>query len=343
MPMFSLAPAIFDVIFYVGITTAVYCSILSLFQNDLKKIFACLTCSQLGFVFSVLGLQSVSGALLYLVVTSLAIAFLFLLSGIVVALTDTQDIRYMGELRKSNPLLAVFYLIGIISLSGVFFSGMLPKLQILNLFIKNGYFIEYGFMMFTTFITTICCAKTYLLIFEGEKKYQDKPVKILLPVKISVWMSAILTAFLGFIISSKFPVLFEVYTKNQLSLKGIFIFFVINLFATGLCLVLYKYKKLSDIVPCKISRFFEEGFIINKIYRFFINYIYEPLCKIVALVDKYVVNGFVKIISITVKLFGVLVSKMQTGSLQSYLLGSLLGIITAIGLVVFYYFKIKGF
>ena len=343
LPMFNLSPIVADTIFYVGLITAVYCALLSLFQNDIKKIFACLTCSQLGIVFCAIGLQVVSSALLYLTLSAFAIALLFLIAGMITALTDSQDINYMGGLRKEKSVLAILYLIGIISLSGIFFSGVFSKTQILNLFIQKGLFIEYGFIMFSTFITTVCCAKTYMLIFEGDKNYEEENTEFLLPEKISVWALALPTAVLGLIISPKFYLLFDVASKNQLSLKGLVIYFVINLSAIILSFVLFKLNKLSNIIPYQISRYFEEGFIINIIYKFFLKYVYEVICKIIDFVDKYLIRGAIKVLGLLIKLFAVIISKMQTGNVQSYLLGSLLGILTAIGLVVFYYFKIKGF
>ena len=87
----------------------------------------------------------------------------------------------------------------------------------------------------------------------------------------------------------------------------------------------------------------EEGFFINRIYQLFGNYIYKPICKCLSFIDTFIIGGIEKLISLTVKIFAVLISKMQTGSLQSYLLSAFIGIVLAIGFIVFYYFKIKGF
>ena len=343
LPMFSLSGTILNIILYTGLVTAVYCAILSLFQSDIKKIFACLACSQMGLIFCAIGLQAVSSAILYLLLTSFPIALLFLLSGLISSLTDSEDINYIGGLRKKYPVLTVLYLTGILSLSGIFFSGVFPKTQILNLFIQDGLFKAYGFILFSVFITTVCCVKTYLMIFEGAKNYSETTFEISIQEKISVWALALPTIFLGLIINSNFHLLFDVVSKNELSFKGLILFFVINIMAVILGLVLYKFGKLSNIIPYKISKYFEEGFIVNKIYKIFMKYFYEPVCKIVDFIDSYLIKGIVKGITLIFKLFGIAVSKMQTGSVQTYLLWSFLGVLAAIGLVVFYYFKLKGY
>ena len=344
LPMFNLSSLIMKIVLYVGLITAIVTSVLTIFQNNIKKFLACITCSQLGLIFAVLGLYTISPGLLHLTFSAFAIALLFLLSGIIIVLTDTEDIIYMGGLRKTHPYLAACYLMGSLSLSGIFFSGIFSKIQLSNVFLHNGLLNEYGLILLSSFIISFCLAKSYLLIFESENKNdkENKDFVIHWPVKISVFTLLLPVLILGPIINKSFNSLFDITLKTNLSLKGLGLFITINVLSWIFAIILFKLGKLP-LLPDKFYKFSKEGFFVSRIYNALGEYIYKPLCKFINIIDKYIIGGIEKAVSILIKICAVLVSKMQTGNLQSYLLEAFIGIIAAVGFIVFYYFKIKGF
>ena len=106
---------------------------------------------------------------------------------------------------------------------------------------------------------------------------------------------------------------------------------------------MYKLNKLKSFLPEKINIIFEEELFIGKTENIFSKYIYAPFCKVLNYTDKYVIGGISKVAGLFVKLFSVIATKFQTGNIQSYILGSVFGIILTMLFVLFYYFKLKGF
>ena len=107
--------------------------------------------------------------------------------------------------------------------------------------------------------------------------------------------------------------------------------------------VLYKINRLKQIFPDKLNKILEKELYINNLYNIIEKYIYSPYCEVLSFIDKFIIGGFSKLIGLITKICSVLITKIQTGSVQSYIICSLLGIILALSFVAFYYFKLKGF
>lgn len=337
LPLFNISHFIMELILYIGLFTSLICVFLALFQNNIKKIFSYIVYSQLGLIYALIGLNSSSCALLHFTLIVFPIALLFLLSGIIIYMEEVDDIKYMGGLRKVHPYLAISYLIGSLSLSGVFLNCIYSKMEIITLFLDKT-----PIVILTEFLTTFCCLKTYFLIFEGENKLIIKDINLNFSVKFSIIILTILSLTLGLIIHKNFYLLFDIINKDQVSIKIFYLSVILDIIAIAIVYILFKRNKLSKIVPQKIRKVVERDYFSDTIYDSFLKFFYIPICKIFDFSDK-LVGITEKTLSIIIKMFSIIISKLQTGSIQSYLLGSLLGIIAALGLIVFYYFKIQGF
>jgi len=131
--LFNLAPFTLDIILITGMTTALFAATIGLFQNDIKKVLAYSTVSQLGYMFVALGLGVYSAAIFHVTTHALFKALLFMGAGSVIhALHGEQDIRRMGGLKSKLPYTYFTFLIGTIAISGFPpFSGFFSKDQIL--------------------------------------------------------------------------------------------------------------------------------------------------------------------------------------------------------------------
>jgi len=146
--IFEYSPIVLNIIMFVGSSTAFFASTTGLFQNDMKKVIAYSTCSQLGYMIMSCGVSQYSIAIFHLVNHAFFKALLFLGAGIIIhALNGEQDIRRMGGLYKLLPLTYITMLIASFALSGFpFLAGFYSKEAILgSLYNANTYIHSYAY------------------------------------------------------------------------------------------------------------------------------------------------------------------------------------------------------
>src|SRR6201997_623408 len=149
-PLFELAPNAQAVVMFFGATTAFFAATIGLVQNDIKRIVAYSTCSQLGYMFVAMGAGAYSVGMFHLLTHAFFKALLFLGSGSVIyAMHHEQDIRMMGGLWRKIPYTFTVMCIGTLALTGFpFFAGYFSKDAIIeSAFVSNNPFAFYGFLM----------------------------------------------------------------------------------------------------------------------------------------------------------------------------------------------------
>lgn len=168
-PLYDLAPFSSEVIAVTGLATALFAATIGLKQNDIKKVLAYSTVSQLGYMFVAAGVGAYSTAIFHLVTHAFFKALLFLCSGSVIhAMHGEQDIRNMGGLKKYLPVTHLTFLIGTLAISGVpVFAGFFSKDEILAMTYSH------SVLMFTllaagSVITAIYMFRLYWLTFHGS-------------------------------------------------------------------------------------------------------------------------------------------------------------------------------
>ncbi len=131
--LFALAPTTLQVILWIGVATSVFAAVIGLKQNDIKKVLAYSTVSQLGLMFAAIGLGAFSSGIFHLVTHAFFKALLFLGAGSVIhALSGEQDIRKMGGLKKLIPITYITFLIASLAIAGFpMLSGFFSKDEIL--------------------------------------------------------------------------------------------------------------------------------------------------------------------------------------------------------------------
>ncbi|WP_316813451.1 NADH-quinone oxidoreductase subunit L [Pedobacter heparinus] len=198
--LFDLAPIIQHVIAIVGLATAVLGAIIALTQNDIKKVLAYSTVSQLGYMFLGLGVGAYNGAFFHVITHAFFKALLFLCAGSVIhALHHEQDMRHMGGLRKKLPVTFVTMLIGTIAISGIFpFSGFFSKDEILaHVYMHDK--VMWGLAVFTAFLTAFYMFRMLFLTFYGkyrgthhaEEKIHESPKSMTVPLIVLAVLSAV--------------------------------------------------------------------------------------------------------------------------------------------------------
>jgi len=175
--LFDNSPVILQFIACVGAVTCLFAATIALMQDDIKKIIAYSTCSQLGYMFIACGVSAYEAAIFHLVTHAFFKAMLFLCAGSVIHATHEQDIRKLGGLRKTMPYTYLFFWIGSLAIIGIFpFAGYYSKDLILDsafasrVFVGDSVFI---FGVIAAFFTACYSVKIIVLVFHGESRLSD--------------------------------------------------------------------------------------------------------------------------------------------------------------------------
>ena len=177
-PLFELAPLARTTMTIVGALTALYAATIAVTQNDIKRIIAYSTCSQLGYMFFAAGLSAYNLSIFHLATHACFKALLFLGAGSVIhALSDEQDIRKMGGIWRSIPITFIFMIIGSLALTGIpFFAGYYSKDLILEACWEDGTTI--GHFAFWVGISVAALTALYswrliYIVFIGKPRADD--------------------------------------------------------------------------------------------------------------------------------------------------------------------------
>ncbi|HCA80158.1 MAG TPA: NADH-quinone oxidoreductase subunit L, partial [Bacteroidetes bacterium] len=204
--LFALAPTALEVVAIIGGVTAIFAASIGLVQNDIKKVLAYSTVSQLGYMFLGLGVAAFSAGIFHVLTHAFFKALLFLGSGAVIhAMHDEQDIQKMGGLKHYLPTTYKTFLIGAIAIAGIPpFAGFFSKDEIL----WKAFSSEYGSVVLWALgvlgaaLTAFYMFRLVSLAFDGEKRYgpdvhpHEAPKTMTVPLIILAFLS-IVGGFLG--------------------------------------------------------------------------------------------------------------------------------------------------
>jgi len=180
-PLFEYSQTALNLVTIIGMITAIFAATVALVQNDIKKIVAYSTCSQLGYMFFAAGVGAYHVAMFHLFTHAFFKALLFLGSGSVIhAFKNEQDIRNMGGVRKKLPYTYVFMLIGTLALTGFpLLSGFYSKDAIIEFaYLRNSSLGNYAAVIgiFTAFLTSIYSWRLFFKTFHGPYNNLKVPI-----------------------------------------------------------------------------------------------------------------------------------------------------------------------
>ncbi|EFH10013.1 NADH-quinone oxidoreductase subunit L [Pseudoroseomonas cervicalis] len=194
-PLVEYAPNVLGFVTVIGATTAIFAASVGMVQNDIKRVIAYSTCSQLGYMFFAVGVGAYQAAVFHLFTHAFFKALLFLGAGSVIhAMSDEQDIRRMGGIWKKIPLTYAMFWIGSLALAGVpFFAGYYSKDMILEAaFAGHGWTAKYAFVMgmAAAFLTAFYSWRLIIMTFHGTPRadhhtmehVHESPAVMLIPL-----------------------------------------------------------------------------------------------------------------------------------------------------------------
>jgi NADH-quinone oxidoreductase subunit L len=179
-PLFELSDTALSFVLVIGAITALFMGFLGVIQNDIKRVVAYSTLSQLGYMTVALGASAYSVAVFHLMTHAFFKALLFLAAGsVIIGMHHDQDIRNMGGLRKYMPITWITSLIGSLALIAVpFFSGFYSKDSIIEA-VHFSSLPGAGFAFFavvaSVFVTALYSFRLYFLVFHGPERFRHKP------------------------------------------------------------------------------------------------------------------------------------------------------------------------
>jgi NADH-quinone oxidoreductase subunit L len=179
-PLFELSDTALNFIMVIGSITALFMGFLGIIQNDIKRVVAYSTLSQLGYMTVALGASAYSVAVFHLMTHAFFKALLFLGAGsVIMGMHHNQDIRWMGGVRKYMPITWITSLLGSLALIGTpFFSGFYSKDSIIEA-VHESHLPAAGFATFAVlagvFVTAFYSFRMYFLVFHGKERYDQNP------------------------------------------------------------------------------------------------------------------------------------------------------------------------
>ena len=358
--LFALAPVTMEFIAIVGAVTAVFAATIGLVQNDIKKVLAYSTISQLGYMFLAMGVAAFSAGIFHLMTHAFFKALLFLGSGAVIhAMHDEQDIQKMGGLKEYLPVTYKTFLIGAIAIAGIPpFAGFFSKDEILwKAFSSDqGSWILWLLGVFGAAMTAFYMFRLVTLTFEGEKRFDyhrmhphEAPRTMTIPLIILAILSLV-GGFVGIPHASIIenwlepffsPAQYKLLTGEHAGglMEYLLMFISVAIAASGIYLARWIYLQRAEIAVSLAKRYPRMyRTLLNKYYvdEMYDAVIVDPTVKMsndvlwkamdVGMIDGSV-NGSAKLING----IGQVVRKIQTGVAQTYavvFIGGILFVIT---------------
>ena len=368
--IFALSPTAMEIVAIVGIATAFLAATIGIVQNDIKKVLAYSTVSQLGFMFVALGVGAFTAGVFHVMTHAFFKALLFLGAGSVIhGMHHEQDIQKMGGLKKYMPRTHLTFLMGTLAIAGIFpFAGFFSKDDILWMAFSHGSPILWGLGVCAALCTAFYMFRLYYLTFHGAERFDahhhhphESPSTMTLPLMILAVLS-IFGGFLGVpaalgmhsipnllehwldpVFAQSMEILKRPETHEVHSIEYILMFASLAIAIVGIVIATSLYKKhstkpaemaqkLSGLYSLLWNKYFLDEFYQKVFVNTFFALSNSFLWKIfdVKLVDG-IVNGTAQLIeSIAQRL-----RRMQTGVAQNYAVVMMAGIVLIIGFMVF--------
>src|SRR5881227_2455132 len=328
------SPDALCVIAWIGTITAVMAALIATQQDDIKRILAYSTLSQLGYMIMAVGLASNDAAMFHLFTHAFFKALLFLAAGsVIVMLHHEQNIWNMGGLRRKLPITFVSFVVGALALIGCPpFSGFFSKDAILALAYERNTPI-FAVALFTAFLTAFYVIRMLVIVFFGRprsdiaRNSRESPPVMTVPL-IAL---ALLATFGGFSFFARKFLALPVEREVAIVVPALAIVALIA--GTGLAIALYGNRATEPLKDLELVR---HKFYFDEFYNWLIYWTQELLAPVSAFVDRWIIDACaVGGSSRGTWGIGALLRLVQVGNLQGYVFVFGLGVVAVIYFAVF--------
>ena len=357
-PLYSLSPDAMHFVAFIGLITCLFAAIIGLRQNDIKKVLAYSTVSQLGLMFVALGMGAYASAIFHVTTHAFFKALLFLSAGSVIhGMGGEQDIRKMGGLRKAMPVTFWVFLIGTFAIAGFpLMSGFFSKDEIFAYTWAHGGKLWWGFAGLGAMFTAIYMCRLLYVTFFGEFRgtaeqkhhLHESPAVMTVPLMILAVLSIVggflntphfmhlgneqwLAHWFASVGATGFPVIPMAEMHLEASTEWTLMIFTTSLAVIIIVGLYFVYGKksnlpLPDAEQTGLTRLIANKFYVDEIYDFLF---VKPVGTLSRLFHHYVdiqaIDGLVNGIGAGVQRLGAEFRKLQNGNIEYYLLGMVAG------------------
>ena len=342
--LFLLNADALHVIAYIGGFTALLAALIAVQQNDIKRILAYSTLSQLGYMVMAVGLSGPTPAMFHLTTHAFFKALLFLGAGSVIhGLHEEQDIWKMGGLKKKMPVTFWTFIIGTLALSGVPpFSGFYSKDSILAQALEEKSYLLFGVAVFVAALTTFYMFRLFFVAFLGDarnekaKHAHESPAVMTLPLVVLA-VFAVIGGYIGITnnYGSQFAAEHASISISEQAMHPFHDIFPmacgIGAVVVGLFLAFSLYKNTAtDPLPAKLGSLataMKNKFYFDELYEATFIRLHDFLAAVADWIDRWILEGaIIGAIRGGTDLSGRALRLAQTGNLQTYAFLFVLGV-----------------
>jgi NADH-quinone oxidoreductase subunit L len=340
------------VIAYIGGFTSLLAALIAVQQNDIKRIIAYSTLSQLGYMVMAVGLNGPTPAMFHLTTHAFFKALLFLSAGsVIIGMHHEQDIWQMGNLRKKMPVTFWTFFVGALALSGIPpFSGFYSKDSIFAQALEQKNYLLLGVAVFVAALTAFYTFRLFFVVFFGKEKSHaashahESPLVMTLPL-VALAVFAAIGGFIGITdnYGSQFVAGHESLSFAQQALEPLKNIgpMLLGLAAgvAGIFLAFSLYKNAAtDPLPAKLGGLataMKNKFYFDELYEATFIRLHDFIAAVMDAIDRWIVEGLcLGTIRGGTDLTGRALRLMQTGNLQTYAFLFVLGVAVVLYLVL---------
>jgi NADH-quinone oxidoreductase subunit L len=345
-------PDALHVIAYIGGFTSLLAALIAVQQNDIKRIIAYSTLSQLGYMVMAVGLNGPTPAMFHLTTHAFFKALLFLSAGsVILGMHHEQDIWQMGNLRKKMPVTFWTFLVGALALSGVPpFSGFYSKDSILAQALEQKNYLLFGVAVFVAALTAFYTFRLFFVVFFGQEKSKaashahESPLVMTLPL-LALALFAAIGGFIG--IRNNYGSQFGAQNSSLSMIEQMTHPFhdIVPMLcglaaaAVGIFVAFSLYKNVvSDPLPAKLGGLataMKNKFYFDELYEATFIRAHDFIATVMDVIDRWFVEGFcIGLVRGGTDFTGRALRLVQTGNLQTYALLFVPGVAVVLYLVL---------
>ena len=347
------------IVAWIGVLTAFFAATIAIKQNDIKRILAYSTVSQLGYMFVGVGVGAYASGIFHLVTHAFFKGLMFLTAGSVMhAMANELDMRKMGGLRNKMPITHITFLVGALAIAGApFLSGFWSKDEILHSAWGSsseiwGGQVIYIIGLITAFLTAFYMFRLIFVTFYGpsrvepevESHLHESPAVMWVPLVLLAVPSALIGLVLGVGVHHSW---FHDFTKDVFPKasepSGNVILFMVISSIIGLAGIAFAWTRYKDRVPSAEPTNALQKLVANKYYidEIYNTFIVQPIKNashflLWKLFDSGVIDGIVNGVAALVRFIGGLLRRLQTGLVQVYIVSMVIGIVIFLAYYLFF-------
>ncbi|NOY24863.1 MAG: NADH-quinone oxidoreductase subunit L [Oligoflexia bacterium] len=328
-PLFELAPSLLLAMTWIGASTALIAAATAIVQDDIKKVLAYSTCSQLGYMIAALGSGQIMGGYFHLTTHAFFKSLLFLGAGAAIHAVHSNDIHDMGGLWKTTRISALLFITGSLALVGVpIFAGFFSKDLILEEMLEAGQYVPVAMLVLGAGLTAFYMTRVIVIAYfgdaaEGAEHAHEAPWTMLLPMG-ALGLLAVGAGFGGDLLATLWGQQYHFgmtpigITTSVIGLGGIALGIMRYGTSTWTADLLGGLR--GFILSGPVDRFWDSAWRQGLL----------PFAQVVGWFDRYIVDGLINMVAWLFIFLADRIKRFQTGRAQDYVFAVVLGVVAFI-------------